>query len=91
MKPGGGQNFGIPNAVQDIIYSLIDGYKSTLLAFGKFQVRQRQQLEYKIERLSKLNQDLREESSRQKAYDKFLKKKMENLQEEMLRIEAMVE
>ena len=63
FKPGQG-SYNIPAPIQDIMYSLVDGYKSTLLAFGKFEVRQRQQLEYKIERLTKLNADLREEKAR---------------------------
>ena len=40
----------MPPVVQDIVLSLIDGYKATLLAFGKFSVRQKQQMTYKIER-----------------------------------------
>ena len=65
--------------MKDIVSSLMDGYKSTLLAFGKFTVRQRQQLDYKKERLKKLNEDLTGQLARQITYDKFLKKKLENL------------
>ncbi len=49
FKSGPGVNQMQP-AVQDIVTSLIDGYKATLLAFGRFSVRQKQQMTYKIER-----------------------------------------
>ena len=48
----------MPTIMQDIVHSLIDGYKETLVAFGKFSVRQRQQMEYKIDRLKKVQQDM---------------------------------
>ena len=76
--------------MKDLVFSLIEGYKSTLVAFGKFTVRQRQQLEYKNERLTKKNEDLNVKLARQIVYDKFLKEKMENLSLEMTRIEGLI-
>lgn len=48
----------------DILFLLIDGYKSTLLSFGKYSVRQRQTLEYKNERLTKVCEDLKKDMVR---------------------------
>lgn len=36
----------------------MDGYKSTILAFGKYEVRQKKVSDYKIERLTKVNNDI---------------------------------
>ena len=41
--------------------------------------------------MTKVSQDLRDEIRHKAIYDEFLKKKMENLQEEMERIEKMIE
>ena len=90
------QNFGLasqlslPEVLEDILYALFDGYKSTLLAFGKFQVRQRQQLDYKNERLRKINDDLRDELRGKRAYDAFLQNKVANIAAEMARIEQTI-
>ena len=43
-------------------------------------------MEYKNERLTKINEDLRKEAVRVQIYDKFLKKKMEDLHSEMEKI-----
>lgn len=83
-------SLNLPPIVQDILFGLIDGYKDTLLAFGKYSVRLRQKLDYKNERLTKMNEDLKKDMIRQVAYDKFLKDKMENLETEMQRINVMI-
>ena len=76
--------------VKDIIFGLIDGYKGAILAFGKFEVRQKKALDYKIERLTKVNQDLRSEMIRKKNYDAFLADKVKDLKAAMNTIEASI-
>ena len=83
-------SLNLPSAVQDILYTLVDGYKSTLLAFGKFSVRQRQQSDYKIERLTKVIGDMREGMIQRKAYDKFLQEKMKNIEKDMEKINLSI-
>ena len=57
-------NLNLPPVLMDILFLLIDGYKSTLLSFGKYSVRQRQTLEYKNERLTKVCEDLKKDMVR---------------------------
>ena len=81
----------ISTAVQDLFSSLIDGYQKTLTAFSKFCNRQWQQLQYKIERLTKVNQDLHSDLHKKYNHDKFLKKKLENFMEDIKRIENKID
>lgn len=60
-------------------------------AYSKFSVRQKQQSDYKLDRLSKVIDDLRNELGHQKVYDKFLQEKMKNIKQEMERINDMVQ
>ena len=49
----------LPPAVNEVITNLIDGYQSALNAFSKYSLRQKQQTDYKIERLSRVCADMK--------------------------------
>ena len=70
--------------------ALVDGYQSSLAAFKKFCHRQKQQTDYKIERLTRVNEDLKQEINKSRVYDRFLKAKLNNLKEEMSKIEEKI-
>jgi len=65
----------------------MDGYKSTILAFGKYEKRQKKVSDYKIERLTKVNSDILKEMNSMKKYDAFLQEKLKNVKGEMIKIE----
>ena len=80
----------LPEEYEDILFSLFDGYKSSLAAFGKFYTRQKQNLNYKLMGLEKDANEAVGKLDLWQSEQQFYKQKVAKLKEDFKKIDDLV-
>ena len=83
-------SLSLPEEYEDILFSLFDGYRSSLVAYGKFYTRQKQNLSFKIMGMQMDVNDAQGKLEEWQAEHEFYNHKVTNLREDFKKIDTLI-